>query len=183
MRIYDDTSVSVPSDPSMGPVLDFLRVLWRLNHGLERRSRYMHATLGVTAPQRMVIRVAGQFPGITAGELARVLHVDPGTLSTALARLEELGHVERQADQHDSRRVHVVLTASGRRLDRESHGTVESAVASALDQLSPETYDLLKNGLDHLAAALNAEVSPRTKGPRSARKRGSMNSRASGKRS
>ena len=33
------------------------------------------ATVGLTGPQRLVVRLVGRFPGITAGRLAEILHV------------------------------------------------------------------------------------------------------------
>ena len=62
--------------------LEFLQCLWRTSHAMERRSRRMEKAIGVTAPQRLVLRFLGRFPGVTAGQLAQALHVDPGTLYT-----------------------------------------------------------------------------------------------------
>ena len=73
--------------------LEFLECLWRTSHALERRSRRMEKAIGVTAPQRLVLRFLGRFPGVTAGQLARALHVDPGTLSASVRRLEARGLV------------------------------------------------------------------------------------------
>ena len=104
--------------------LDFLQCLWRTSHALERRSRRMEKAIGLTAPQRLVLRVLGRFPGMTAGQLARALHVDPGTLSASVRRLEARGLVERRRDPVDTRRVTLGLTRQGRALDK-----VASAVA------------------------------------------------------
>lgn len=124
--------------PSVGPVLDFLRLLWQVDHGMATRSKRMLATLGVTAPQRMVVRMAGRFPGISAGELAEILHVDPGTLSSALRRLEAAGAIQRRADVKDRRRVRLHLTTKGKRLDQDLDDTVESAVKRVV-QATPAT--------------------------------------------
>jgi hypothetical protein len=73
------TGVSVSADDyPLGPALGFLRSVWRLNHAVELRSARMEATLGISAQQRMMLRCLGAFPGITAGRLATVLHLDPG---------------------------------------------------------------------------------------------------------
>jgi DNA-binding MarR family transcriptional regulator len=104
--------------------LEFLQVLWRTSHALERRSRRMEKAIGLTAPQRLVVRFLGRFPGVTAGQLARALHVDPGTLSASLRRLEGRGLVERRRDPADTRRVTLGLTREGRALDVPGPGTV-----------------------------------------------------------
>ncbi len=89
-------------------------------------------TLGVTAQQRLVLRCIGAFPAISPSQLAELLHVDPGTLSAALRRLERRGLVTRARDAADGRRARLSLTAAGRRLDVPSDGTVEAAVEQLL---------------------------------------------------
>jgi DNA-binding MarR family transcriptional regulator len=120
----------------LGPTLDFLAVLWELNHALETTSSRMQIELGVTAQQRMVIRIVGKFPGIAAGQLASLLRIHPGTLSTALARLEGRSLLSRQRDAHDKRRVILSLTEKGRRLDVPTSRTIESAATRVLKRVS-----------------------------------------------
>ena len=126
----------VAAESPLGPTLDFLAVLWDLNHALEATSSRMQAELGVTAQQRMIIRIVGKFPGLLAGQLAALLKIHPGTLSTALARLEKRGLVARERDERDKRRIVLGLTAAGRRLDVPARGTVESAAARVLKRVS-----------------------------------------------
>ena len=142
---------------STGPVLDFLRLLWRVKHGMERRSRRMQGDLGITAPQRMVVRMVGLFPGIAAGELAELLHVDPGTLSSTLRRLADAGFVRRGADPEDGRRVRISLTPRGALLNRAAQGTVEEAVARALAVTHPTSIRRTRQALLALARELEEQ--------------------------
>lgn len=119
----------------LGPALDFLRRLWRLNHALEMLSSRMDQRLGVTAQQRLVIRCVGKYPGVTAGQLAALLHIDPGTASATLKRLEEKGLLEKRRDPRDMRRTTLGLTAQGRKLDRPMQGTVEEASERLLSEI------------------------------------------------
>src|ERR1051325_3866043 len=73
----------------LGQALDFLRVLWAINHGLATTSRYMKSKFGVTGQQRLIIQVVNEFPGISAGELAKVLHLDPSTPTRGLPRMRQ----------------------------------------------------------------------------------------------
>ncbi len=121
----------------LGPVLDFLRALWALDHALQSASKRMEAKLGVTGPQRFVIRMIGRFPGISAGEVSELLHVHPSTLTGVLKRLEQRGLVLRRADPADARRALLELTAKGRRVDAVRIGTVEGAARKALGRVKP----------------------------------------------
>jgi DNA-binding MarR family transcriptional regulator len=141
----------------LGPALGLLQRLWRLNHALERLSSRMERQLGVTAQQRLVIRCLGKYPGMTAGQLAGLLHVDPGTVSAALNRLERKGLVLRRRDPKDKRRASLGLTERGRDLDRPSDGTVESAVERAMLGAGPLELDAATALLDRIVAALEHE--------------------------
>src|SRR6185503_5031233 len=79
----------------LGEALEFMRVLWQLDHSLRRSSKSMESTLGVTGPQRLVIRMVGRFPGLAAGDLASLLHVDPSSLTGILERLGQSGFLAR----------------------------------------------------------------------------------------
>src|SRR5580692_8483834 len=83
-------------------VLDFMRLLWSVEHGLQRMSKRMEAELGITGPQRLVLRVVGQFPGLSAGEVAHIVRLHPSTITGILQRLVAKGFLARQRDPGDS---------------------------------------------------------------------------------
>lgn len=116
----------------MSDVLDFMRAVWSLDHGLQAASKRMHKALGVTGAQRLAIRIIGWFPDISAARLAEVLQIDPSTLSGILKRLEERGFVDRELDSADRRRVVLRLTYKGLRVNRSTKGTVEETMRSTL---------------------------------------------------
>ena len=126
--------------PANPDALTFLRALWRLNHLLERQSRLMARELGVTFPQRMVVRLVGRSPGISPGELAEFLHIDPGTLSTILRGLEKRGLIVRGSDPGDRRRVQIQLTDGGKALETPVPGTVEAVVTRVLTDAGDVSY-------------------------------------------
>lgn len=109
-----------------------MRVLWALVHALETTSKRMNQEIGVTGSQRLVLRVVGLFPELSAGELAAILHVHPSTLTGVLRRLATHQLLERSAAPDDRRRAVLRLTSGGQRINRARHGTVEAAVDRAL---------------------------------------------------
>jgi DNA-binding MarR family transcriptional regulator len=106
--------------------------LWDLVHALDVRSKRMARTLGVTGPQRLVIRVLGRSPAMTASDISGTLGMHPSTLTGILRRLEGHGMIEREVDAADRRRARFRLTARGKKIDRERKGTVEAAVRRGL---------------------------------------------------
>ena len=119
--------------------LRFMQGLWALGHALDGRAQRMRRAIGVTGPQRLVLRVVGQHAQLTAGEIARMLDLHASTLTGVLARLEERGMLARHVDPGDRRRARFTLTAAGRRADREQKGTVEAAVRRALAKVPDRT--------------------------------------------
>jgi DNA-binding MarR family transcriptional regulator len=142
----------------LGPALEFLERLWALNHALERLSGEMTSSLGITAQQRLVIRCLGRYPGIPAGQLAALLHLDKGTISATVRRLASKGLVERRKDPVDGRRTSLGLTSKGRSLDRSTPGTVEHAVERAISTADAKTVRATRLMLEWLAEALNDEL-------------------------
>lgn len=120
-----------------GETLQFMQSMWGLVHGLEVRSKRMSRTIGVTGPQRLVVRLIGRHPDATAGEIASMLDLHASTLTGILARLEARGMIVRRIDPADRRRARFSLTAEGRTVDRERKGTVEAAVRRTLARATP----------------------------------------------
>lgn len=124
-----------------GETLQFMQRMWDFVHALDVRSKRMMTRLGVTGPQRLVIRLVGQKPGQTASEIASMLGKHPSTLTGVLARLEGRGLILRESDPEDRRRARFKLTASGKKIDAHRKGTVEAATRRALGRVSPEDIE------------------------------------------
>src|SRR5688572_15630298 len=55
------SQASSEAQRSLGEVLSFMQLLWAVTHGLESTSKRMLAAVGVTGPQRLVLRLIGQY--------------------------------------------------------------------------------------------------------------------------
>jgi DNA-binding MarR family transcriptional regulator len=141
-----------PSD--LGQAFEFMRALWAVDHQLQSASKRLEVSAGVTGPQRMVIRLVGRFPGISAGQVSELLHLHPSTLTGILKRLERSGLVQRRPDPADGRRALLVLSARGRTIDAVRGGTVEAGVRRALARLSPRAVTVAREVLEALSDEL-----------------------------
>ncbi|WP_437517236.1 MarR family winged helix-turn-helix transcriptional regulator [Sorangium sp. So ce1099] len=153
------SQASPPSEKSsrLGEVLDFMKLLWAVDHGLQSTSKRMEAKMGVTGPQRLVIRIVGRYPGISAGQLAEIMQLHPSTLTGVLKRLQERGIIERRVDPNDGRRALLGLTARGRELDSLRTGTVEAAVRQALKAVPRRKLEAAQDVLAAVAEALRPQ--------------------------
>jgi MarR family transcriptional regulator, organic hydroperoxide resistance regulator len=151
MRRTPDVLEAYPLDS----VLDFMRLLWSVEHGLQRMSKRMEIELGVTGPQRLVLRVVGRFPGVSAGELAHIVRLHPSTITGILQRLVTRGFIERLRDPADSRRARLHLKPQAAAYTRTSAGTVERIVTQALRRAGASNVRAARKVLAEIARRLN----------------------------
>jgi DNA-binding MarR family transcriptional regulator len=137
-----------------------MQLLWAVVHGVERTSKRMSADIGVTGQQRLVLRVVGLFPGLSAGGLAAIMRVHPSTLTGMLRRLVALGLIARTGDPRDRRRAVLRLTLRGARTNAVARGAVERAVAQALTGVSRQDRGATSRVLRRLARHLDAAAAP-----------------------
>jgi MarR family transcriptional regulator, organic hydroperoxide resistance regulator len=124
--------------------------------------------VGLTYPQYVTMLAlwdshlghdGGDDPGdrghpVTVGELGRCLHLDSGTLTPLLKRLEGLGYVRRMRDPDDERRVLVALTPDGLALRDKVVGVPGAIFAET--GLDLAAVDELRRQLVELTAHLEA---------------------------
>ena len=100
-------------------------LVYRLHRGITDLYRPILAELGLTYPQYLAMLVLWEEQQATVARLGERLHLDSGTLSPLLKRLEGAGLVVRQRSSVDERSVVVTLTASGRALRRRAAAVPE----------------------------------------------------------
>ena len=87
--------------------------------------------LNLTYTQYLVLLVLWEQDGIPVSEICRRLHLDNGTISPLLKKLEKEGLLEKSRSPEDERVVHITLTEAGRALQeraKEIPGKVGSCV-------------------------------------------------------
>ena len=101
--------------------------------------------IGLTYPQYLAMLVLWEKDGLMVSELGERLHLDSGTLTPLLKRMEASGLVSRIRAVEDERRVHVTLTASGRKLKAKAVGIpacILSASQSSITEITALTQDV-----------------------------------------
>lgn len=110
--------------------------------------------IGLTYPQYIVMLALWERDGVMVSELGDRLSLDSGTLTPLLKRLEAAGLVSRVRDVEDERRVHITLTAAGRRLKSKAE-KIPACIVAATECSLPEIVKLtreLRDLRDRLAA-------------------------------
>ncbi len=108
--------------------------------------------LGLTYSQYAVMLVLWQQDAVSMGSLCEQLHLDSGTLSPLLKRLEKQGRVTRRRRPEDERTLEIACTEQGRALREQARG-VQQDVERATGMTGPE-LTALREQLTELAERL-----------------------------
>jgi DNA-binding MarR family transcriptional regulator len=132
--------------------------LYAASNLLTRLYRPVLAELGLTYPQYLVMLVLWESAPQSVGSLGAKLHLDSGTLTPLLKRMESAGLVTRQRDPDDERRVIIALTDKGRALRVEA-AQVPATLAREL-ALSTDELITLRDAVQNVVAALSRDAPP-----------------------
>lgn len=108
--------------------------------------------MGLTHPQYLVMLALWEEEPLRVADLARLLELDPGTLSPLLKRLEAAGYLRRERDPRDERALAVVLTEKGRAL-RDDAEAIPPAIVERLGMPVEELLELHRRLTAVIAAA------------------------------
>ena len=144
-------------ESGLDPILDFMRLLWGIENRLQSASKRMEASLGITGPQRLVLRIVSRFPGLSACELAHLVRLHPSTVTGILQRLVRKGLLARETDPGDSRRVRLHVRPEAKPYTRRARGTVEATIARVLRRIPSRQVGHARLVLTAVAAALENE--------------------------
>ncbi len=92
--------------------------------------------LNLTYPQYLVMSVLWEEDGLLVHKIGKKLHLDSGTLTPLLKKLEGMNYVKRNRNEADERTVSIQLTYPGKSLQ-----------SKAIELLNPleETYSEIEN--------------------------------------
>ncbi len=115
--------------------------------------------LGLTYPQYLVMLVLWEGDNLTVGQIGERLHLDSGTLTPLLKRLEAAGLVGRHRDRADERLVRVRLSEKGQSL-KAGAAEVRRGVGCATG-LGVEGIEALRSDLVRLRESLEQALGGR----------------------
>lgn len=113
----------------------------------------LHAA-GLTEQQWRVIRALLEFGPLEPRQIGHVCCLSSPSLAGILARMDDLGLVERERMPHDQRRVAVTVTGRGEALAAQLAPQIEATYGALESQIGAERSAQLYHLLDELAVRL-----------------------------
>ncbi len=117
---------------SVSQIVNSIRGIVR---SLDRYSKNLTRTLGLTGPQLGVLRTIDQYPNITVGGLSERLYLHISTVSGIVDRLEAAGHLVRRRTDTDRRVVWPALTDKGKKAIAKAPPSGFGYMINELDKL------------------------------------------------
>ena len=125
-------------------------------HAFNRAYKPLLDALDLTYPQYLAMFALWEKDDLTVKEMGERLHLDSGTLTPLLKRLEAMGLVRRARDTADERSVRISLAPQGVAL-RDKEQTVRQGILGAC-RMKPEDLQSLNAQLVRVRDALNDSI-------------------------
>src|SRR6187549_2969309 len=134
---------ATPANPALLLDNQLCFALYSASLAMTKLYKPLLEELALTYPQYLVMLVLWERDGLMVSELGERLYLDSGTLTPLLKRLEGAGLVARIRALDDERRVHVTLTAAGRKLKSRA-AKIPACVADAAQCPLPDIVSLTR---------------------------------------
>ena len=130
----------------------------RLRRALRRGARVASPGNPLAVAQLELLSVVAEHPGARPGQLARLLHMRPNTVTTIVNALAARGMVSRATADEDRRAIELTATEAGQQAVHAWQATNAAVLHLALSTLPPKQRRALAAAvpaLDALASAVD----------------------------
>lgn len=134
---------------------DLADVVARLRRAMRRAARTADPGNSLSVAQLELLSSLAENPGARPGQLGRLLHLAPNSVSTLVNRLQR-GEFIARSGGGDRRSISLTLTTAGEQAVRQWHTTNETILRSALLALRPDQRSRLAAALPALHELVRA---------------------------
>lgn len=130
----------------------------RLRRALRRGARVASPDNPLAVAQLELLSAVAEHPGARPGQLARLLHMRPNTVTTIVGALTAQGMISRAAHEGDRRAIELTITAAGQRAVHAWQATNSAVLHLAVSTLPATQRRALAAAvpaLDALAKAID----------------------------
>lgn len=126
--------------------------------GLQESARAIEQESGISNAQLFLLRVLVAEGPLSLGALAGRGRTQQSTVSLVVRRLEDAGHVARERDPADARRVVLRATPRGRRLVVRAPPAPTDRLLAALDGMAASELEQFAAGCGALCTAMGLDA-------------------------
>ena len=116
------------------------------------------AEVGLYRGQPPILMLLYKNDGMSQKEMARALNLSPATMTVTLKRMEKVGLVLREMDEHDQRILRVHLSEKGREMCETGESRISVVTAELLEGFTLEEQQQLNEYLGRIARNMERVV-------------------------
>lgn len=114
----------------------------------------------LTISQLRLMTLLRDHHGLSNAEVARLLNVQPSSVTRIADRLIDRGLIEKHSDPTDGRGVRLTVTPEGVRAARAIHSHARDVLSAVFERMEPAALDAFVHALEALRDAAAAEDVP-----------------------
>jgi DNA-binding MarR family transcriptional regulator len=141
-------------DPQIEAVLIALR---RVMRATDLHSRELVRSMGLTAPQLLLLQKIAQLGQVGVGELAQEMSLSQATVTSILDRLEDRGYVQREKAATDKRKVLTALTTKGVDAIKDAPVPLQQSFVDRFRKLASWEQHQLIASMERVATMMDAQ--------------------------
>ena len=120
-------------------------------------SRQLNKTVGLTAPQLMVLQSILDLGAVSISRLSQEVSLSQATVTTIIDRLEKRDLVSRHRSNQDRRVVHATLTEQGQQMVSKAPTLLQDTFGKRFSELEDWEKSMIVAALQRVAGMMNAE--------------------------
>lgn len=136
---------------------EVLVALRRIIRATDLHSRQLSKTVGLTAPQLLIMQTIRDLGEVKISAIARRVSLSQATVTTILDRLESRGLVYRARNEIDKRKVHAHLTEAGSQLLEQAPMTLQAEFTRRFEALPDWEQSMIVAALQRVAELMDAQ--------------------------
>lgn len=141
----------------MDTIEQVLISLRRLIRATDLHSKQLVKTVGLTAPQLLLLQAISAKGQVTIGEIARDISLSQATVTNILDRLEKRGMIYRERSNHDKRKVHAHLTDKGAAILKGAPTPLQEHFVKQFRNLHDWEQNTILSSLQRIAQMMDAQ--------------------------
>ena len=136
---------------------DVLIALRRVIRATDLHSKYLSKTVGLTAPQLLILQSLRESEDLPVGELANKVSLSQATVTSIVDRLEKKSFVRRERSQTDKRKVLVQLAELGVVALKDSPTPLQENFVRQFNDLQDWEQTMMIASLQRVAQMMDAQ--------------------------
>ncbi len=129
----------------------------RIIRATDLYSRHLSKTVGLTAPQLMLLQTIHGLGAVSISRLSAEMSLSQATVTTILDRLEARGLVCRRRSEEDKRVVNALLTEKGEQVLSSAPRLLQDAFSARFQALEDWEKSMIVAAMERVAVMMNAE--------------------------